>query len=88
MAPKRFVPGISLIVVAILTIAVQQLAAQNEVQKVIVGDAKVTVLHSYDGRDKLAKPSQIRIVPGWLAGGNSETVTGPLAVASETTTWA
>jgi hypothetical protein len=62
MTAKRFVPGVNLFVVAILlTIAVQELAAQNEVQKVMVGDAKVTVLQSYEGKDKLAKPAQILV---------------------------
>ncbi|HTV60442.1 MAG TPA: DUF4410 domain-containing protein [Verrucomicrobiae bacterium] len=62
MTSKCFVPGISLIVVAIVsTIAVQQLAAQDKVQKAMVGDAKVTVLQSYEGKDKLAKPTQILV---------------------------
>jgi hypothetical protein len=62
MTSKRFVPGICLIVLtAVSTIAVQPLVAQNEVQKVMVGDAKVSVLQSYDGKDKLAKPTQILV---------------------------
>ena len=33
--------------------------AQNSAQKLLVGDAKVTVLESYSGADKLPKPAQI-----------------------------
>ena len=34
-------------------------SAQNGAQKVLVGDAKVTMLQSYNGAEKLSKPAQI-----------------------------
>lgn len=47
------------VAVTLLTITVATLQAQNTVEKVLVGDTKVTVLQSYKGTDTLSKPAQI-----------------------------
>lgn len=36
-------------------------SAQNTVGKVLVGNTKVTMVHSYSGKDKLPKPTQITV---------------------------
>jgi hypothetical protein len=36
-------------------------SAQNAVQKVLVGDTKVTMVHSYSGKDRLPKPALVTV---------------------------
>jgi hypothetical protein len=36
-------------------------SAQNTVEKVILGNTKVTTVHSYSGKDKLPKPTLITV---------------------------
>jgi hypothetical protein len=36
-------------------------SAQNAVEKVLVGNTKVTMVHSYSGRDKLPKPALVTV---------------------------
>lgn len=50
-----------MVATALFTITSMPVDAQNEVQKVMIGDTKVTVLQSYDGKDKLSKPTQILV---------------------------
>jgi Domain of unknown function (DUF4410) len=49
----------TVVVGAVLGASCEQLEAQNSVEKFMVGSTKVTVLHSYTGMDKLAKPVQV-----------------------------
>ena len=36
-------------------------SAQNAVEKVLVGNTRVAIIHSYSGKDKLPKPTQITV---------------------------
>jgi hypothetical protein len=43
--------------IATLFVATLSSSAQNAVEKVLVGNTKVTMVHRYSGKDKLPKPS-------------------------------
>ena len=55
---RKIVMGL-VIVAAVLGAGSVALNAQNSVEKFMVGSTKVTMLHSYTGTDKLAKPAQV-----------------------------
>ena len=50
-------------IVALFTATLSS-SAQNAVEKVLVGNTKVTMVHSYSGKDKLPKPALVSVVSG------------------------
>jgi Domain of unknown function (DUF4410) len=47
--------------IATLFVATLSSSAQNAVEKVLVGNTKVTMVHSYSGKDKLPKPALVTV---------------------------
>lgn len=58
---RKIATGLAVVVIvgAVPGASSHELYAQNSVEKFMVGSTKVTMLHSYTGTEKLAKPAQV-----------------------------